>query len=47
MRVCGDLKLYDIYLMIDESIRAKLLSNNPLYIWWYLESLGSFDDAHR
>jgi len=36
MRDCGDLELVNIYLMIDESIRARLSGNCPLCAWRYL-----------
>ena len=41
MKACGDLVCENNYLMIDESMRAKLSDNGSLYAWWYLESLSS------
>jgi len=33
--------LYNIHLLIDESMRDRLSGISSLYAWWYLELLGS------
>jgi len=33
----------NLHLMIDESMRTRLLDNRSLYAWWYLDLLGIFE----